>query len=533
MGLEQLSQQNLAVMSNLSVVENLGQVLRSELERKTDTDNATKVEESALKKALNGKNGKVGTGILAGLASKLAGKMPTSKLLNNLKNEYELLYGTKEDAAQDMIDISNPILKAAKNQKQGRNGGQQMADGDEALPQKATTVKEYIGAYSQMLVNGGAQTKKKLEQIENELLNDRGVSLKDLQSAKVNVANSVRSEVLKQIKQAYINQLLSGKKSLAGILAKQELNGFIDYAFMNDKLGGYDFGGMDGHLQGAVDKVKEDSHRDLRDFLDDALSKEVVKKSLGKDGKAVEKEIADLLKLGQKVGFDVNDFVKKIPKMKDDLGLNAIINFEDAPNANASADNSDQRGHRYQYTQDEERDILTDKLRALYLRKAVYGDMRTVLTTKIKMVKMQNGLIKLGVKNFDEIEIEGKALAKVKLFEMLNEAFEERATYAKLSGVAWKMTERKLKTVLKNLEKLGVKLSQRELDQIRDKANTKMFREAEDEFRLIQTAIEARGEIAYLTNKRKMAHEILERLAEETGFKAPGHEIAISIQEAC
>ncbi|MEA3493211.1 MAG: hypothetical protein U9R38_02365 [Candidatus Margulisiibacteriota bacterium] len=533
MGIEQLSQQNLAVMSNLSAVENLGQVLRSEMERQANTDNATKVEESALKKALDGKKGKVGTGILVGLAAKLAGKMPTNKLLNNLKNEYELLYG-KEDAAQDMVDISNPILKAAKNQKQGRNGGQQMADGDEALPQKATTVKDYIGAYSQMLVNGGAQTKKKLEQIENELLNDRGVSLKDLQSTKASVANSVRSEVLKQIKQAYINHLLSGTKSLAGILAKKELNGFIDYAFMNDNLGGYDFGGMDGHLQGAVDRVKEDSHRDMRDFLDDAISKEVVKKSLGKDGKAVEKEISELIKLGSKVGFDVGDFVKKIPKMKDDLGLNAIIDFEDAPNANASANNSDQReGHRYQYTHDEERDILTDKLRALYLRRAVYGDMRTVLTTQIKMVKMQNGLIKLGVKNFDEIETEGKALAKVKLFEMLNEAFEERATYAKLSGVAWKMTERKLKTVLKNLEKLGVKLSQTELDQIRDKANTKMFREAEDEFRLIQTAIEARGEIAYLTNKRKMAHEILERLAEETGFEAPGHEIAISIQEAC
>lgn len=252
---------------------------------------------------------------------------------------------------------------------------------------------------------------------------------------------------------------------------------------------------------------------------------------MGEEGKRVEKEIEELLKLGSKVGFDVSNFVAKIPKMKDDLGLNPMIDFEYVA-ADANMDN-DSRGHRYQYTPEEEKEVLTDKLRALYLRQAVYGDIRTVLETRFKMIKLKNGLIRLGVKNFDEVETQGKALAKVKLFEMLREAFEERATYAKLSGEAWKMTERKIKTVLKNLENIGVNLSQTELDLIRDKANEKMHREAEHELALIEMAIEARGEIKYLTSKRKMAIDVLNRISQESGFQAPGNELQLSIEEAC
>jgi hypothetical protein len=234
------------------------------------------------------------------------------------------------------------------------------------------------------------------------------------------------------------------------------------------------------------------------------------------------------------MGFDLQNFLNNIPKLKDNLGLNPLISFEVAGSAaNANMDNNNRDNHRYQYTPDEEKEILTDKLRAIYLRRAMYGDMRTVLETQFKMIKMKNGLIRLGVKNFDEVETEGKALAKVKLFEMLREAFEERATYAKLSGEAWKMTERKIKTVLKNLERLGVALSQTELDLLRDKANERMLREAEHELTLINTAIEAKGEIAYLTSKRMMAEQIIERVANESGFQAPGHEIKVSIQEAC
>ncbi len=533
MGLESINQQQMAVASNLSAAQGLDQVLRSELERQLDTENSTKIEENALKKALDGKKANLGTEIIAKLAVKLAQTMPTSKLLGNLKEEYEHILNPREEAAQDLIDIQNPISRLSKPQKYNQNqqGGSHLSDEEAAAQKPASDIKEYIGAYSQMLVNGGSEVKKKLEQMEKNLLEEKGVSLKDLQSVKTQVANTIRSEILQQIKRAFLKQALTKGKSLEWLIAKKEVGNFIDYAFLNKRLGGYNFGGLHGHLQSAVDKVRDETAQELRDFLDDALTQEVTKKAMGKEGKDAEKEIENLLKLGQKIGFNVENFVKKIPKLKDDLGLNPVIDFEYAPGTDMN--NGQSERHKYQYTPQEEKEILTDKLRALYLRRALYGDLRTVLETQFKMIKLKNGLIRLGVKNFNEVESEGKVLAKVKLFQMLREAFEERATYAKLSGEAWKMTERKIKTVLKNLEKLGVNLSQTELDLMRDKANEKMYREAEHELSLINAAIEARGEIAYLTSKKKMAGQILERLAEESGFKAPGHELELSIEEAC
>lgn len=534
MGLEQVNQQQLAVAANLAATENLEQIFRSEFEGKTDTDNATKVEESTLKKALEGKTANLGTEIIAKLASRLAQTMSTTKLLSNLEERYGFL-DSKEESNDDTVMIKTPTQQVVKiqKQKQNLNSNSGFSDGgEENLPQKESgDVKEYLAAYTQMLVNGGSEAKKKVDQLENRLLQEKGVSLKDLQGAKVQIANNVRSEILQQIKQSYLKQVLAKGKSLEWLISKKETQNFIDFAFLNDKLGGYDFGGQDGSLQGAVDKVKDDTRRELKEFVEHELTDKVMKKAMGEEGKRVEKEIEELLKLGSKVGFDVSNFVAKIPKMKDDLGLNPMIDFEYVA-ADANMDN-DSRGHRYQYTPEEEKEVLTDKLRALYLRQAVYGDIRTVLETRFKMIKLKNGLIRLGVKNFDEVETQGKALAKVKLFEMLREAFEERATYAKLSGEAWKMTERKIKTVLKNLENIGVNLSQTELDLIRDKANEKMHREAEHELALIEMAIEARGEIKYLTSKRKMAIDVLNRISQESGFQAPGNELQLSIEEAC
>ncbi|MBU0501845.1 MAG: hypothetical protein KJ811_01190 [Candidatus Margulisbacteria bacterium] len=537
MGIE-VNQQQLGVAASLAATEGLDSVVRSELERQTDTANGTKVSESVLKKALQGKRGNIGTQIIAGLAAKLVQKMPTLKLGKSLEKDFEFLMNPQEEGSEDSISINNPIARLAKSQKQkqqNQQSGSQFTEGEEAEADQQspkTTVKEYLSAYSQMLTNGGSEVKKTLEKLETQLLKEEGVSLKDLQGVKVKMANSVRSDVLKQIKGAYIKQVLAGGKSIEGIMAKREVSSFIDYAFMNDALGGFDFGGLDGDLQGAVNKVKAETGEELKEFVEDAISKEVMKKAMGDESAEVEKEIENLLKLGLKVGFDVGKFAAKIPQMKEELGLDPLITF-DFSGGEGFADGDQREKHRYQYTRQDENDILIDKLRAIYLRRAVFGDVRSVLETQFKMMKLKNGLIKLGVKNFDEIEVEGQALAKVKLMEMLREGFEERATYAKLAGPAYKMTEKKIKTVLKNLEKVGVTLAKADVDQIRDKANKLMLREADLELSLVKTAIASRGEMKYLTTKRKTLEGILSRVSAESHLQVSGHELELKVKEAC
>jgi hypothetical protein len=532
MGLEQVNQQQMAVLGNLSAAQNVDQILKSEMERKTDTANSSKIEESLIKKVLNGKAHDVGVQILAGLANKLAHQVGQAKLMDTLTKEYGFVEGQQENS-QDQFDINNPITRIGQaKQQSGQQTGSGLNQDEEGDPQQTRSdIKEYIGAYSQTLVNGGQEAKRKMEQLEAKLLAEHGANLKDLKSLKLQVANSIRSDIANQVKDAYLKEILSKSRSMEWLVAHQTSNSIAKFAAGNERLGGLDFGGYQGNLQGVLDTARDDTHQLLRDFVDDALTGEIIKKVVSDDADKTAKDIDDLLKLGAKVGLDLNNFTEKLPRIADNLGLTPV--FINTSGAGAGANSDQQPRHQYQYTYQEEKDILTDKLRALYMRRAVYGDNRTLLETQFKMIKTKNGLIKLGVSNFDQVEKEAAACAKIKLFDMLREGFEERATYAKLEGPAWQMTERKLKTVLRNLEKIGVALGQIELDQLRDRANEKMFQEAEHEYSLISAALESQGEMAYLTSKRKLINGVLERLAGESGFQAPGHEIELSVREAC
>jgi|GEM_PF-1454088 hypothetical protein len=540
MGMEQVNQQQLAVaISQSAATENIEALFRKVFEGQVDTDNGSKIkesEESVLKKALDNKPGDRGIEIISGLVLKLSQNLTTDKLMNRLKDDYGFVLDPKDEGKTDSIEIQSPIARAAKTLNQQKEGSHSFLGGDDGATGQQADLKEYIGAYSQVLINGGGEAKKKLEQIEKRLLSEKGVELKNLQSVKAQVANSVRGEILGQLKDSYLKHLVAQTKSLDWLITRQEGQKTIDYAFNNAALGGFDFGGFFGDLQGAMNQVHQETHATIRDLMVDELNEKFIKLSMGDKTKDTEKEILQLLKVGEKIGFDIEQFLKKLPQLKEDLGLNLNYDLTALPN-NANSGNQEQSGEQrrqsYRYTQDEEKEVLTDKLRALYMRRAMNGDLRTVVETQFKMIKTKNGLIKLGVSNFEQIEAEGRALAKIKLFEMLREAFEERATYAKLTGEAWKMTERKIKTVLRNLENLGLALGDVELEQIRDRANEKMFREAEHEYSLINTAIEAQGEYAYLLEKRKMVSEIMERLATETGFKAPGHELELAVREAC
>lgn len=542
MGLDQVSQQQAAVLGNMASSANVEQMIKAEFERQLDTDNSSKVQESSIKKAIEGKSPRLGIEMVANLVNKMAQNVNLQgKLLGNMEKEFNFIFESSQENKQDVIDLSSAISRAPKlgggnSQNQGSSSEQNPEDGQKPNAPEKVAVQEYVGAYSQMLVTGGGETKKKLEQIENHLMQEGGMSIKDLQQIKTRVATSVRFEIIQQVKRNYLNQILSKGRSIESLIASRQTQDVVNFAFSNHRIGGYDFGGLDGNLQGAVNQAQSDVHADMVDFVNDELTRAITKKSMGEETPVLEKEIEDLLKLGNKVGFDLNNFLEQIPKIKDNLGLNPLIQTEYVM-SDGSAGNSEGQRERSQYqcTFEEEKELLTDKLRALYLRRAVSGgEMQSVLESQFKMIKLKNGLIRLGISNFDQVEKEGKALAKVKLFEMLREAFEERATYSKLSGPAWKMTERKIKTVLKNLDRLGINLSDTELDLIRDSANEKMYQVAKQELEILNTAIAVNGEIAYFTSKKKMAQEILSRMSQETeGLQPLENVLELSVKEAC
>jgi hypothetical protein len=162
---------------------------------------------------------------------------------------------------------------------------------------------------------------------------------------------------------------------------------------------------------------------------------------------------------------------------------------------------------------------MTEELRTLFMRRAVYGDWRANLSTSVRMMRAKNGLMKLGLRSedFGRLEKEGRQLAKLKLAQMLQESFEERASFARLNGPAYSMVEKKIKTVIKNLARLGLELDDKDLAELRNKANEKMFPELQQELKMIDNALQVRN-TDYLQSKRKTVLQIIERIAGESNL---------------
>jgi hypothetical protein len=176
----------------------------------------------------------------------------------------------------------------------------------------------------------------------------------------------------------------------------------------------------------------------------------------------------------------------------------------------------------YECTVKDENSILINRLRAIYLRRAVQGDLWTQLSTEFSVRKLRNGLFRLGIwtKELDEkIKEEAAILAVEKSREMLQESLLERATLYEMAGPAHQMIQARIKGLLKNLEKLGSPLSTEEFNRLRDDANVKVCQLAQKE--LADVVEKARtAPDPYLQQKAGLLKKLLQRIASETNLRS-------------
>ena len=160
------------------------------------------------------------------------------------------------------------------------------------------------------------------------------------------------------------------------------------------------------------------------------------------------------------------------------------------------------------------------------MQRAVTGNFLTVLRTSFKMRKLKNGLIKLGVvpeslnSALEKVEEEGRAIARLKLLKMLKEALRERATLYKLAGPAFKLIEKRIKGILRNLKRLGLDMDGRDLAIFRDKANEEILEVATSELRAINAVLENGPQPAY-EKRQRLLGKLLCRLNEESNLEIP------------
>jgi hypothetical protein len=517
--INQAASQQMAVAMVESASASINDIIEKDYEKKLD-------HKSAAKRALESKSAENNSKeILSNLVNKLSASgmkldpgSLNSRIRGNVKDEYDLMLKSDNDSS-DSVSVRSlaDAIKAAKRAKNQNRGGKN-SDSPMDSAQMKSTVEEYTAATIQFILNGGSELKKHIKRLEAKM-KSLGASANDILKLANSVKKHIRAAIAAQLKEGTIKRLLAKSKSMDWIMATKEIYKAFGAGQLNDRIGGWDFGGYNKHLQGTLDKQMAEARGEVRQFVGEEMEKNLVAKHLGND--SVDKDIHELMKLGEKLGFNFKAFSKEWAKKKEHLGFTPVP--DNMPNMQAQTQNGSSNGPKdfggYDYSKDDEKEIFINQLRALFMQRAIKGNFRTILATSFKLKRLKNGLLKLGVKfgDFDKIKTEGFALARLRVMDMLREALYERATLYDLAGPAFKLNAKKIKGLMKNLERLGIELSPKDFEALRDDANRRMFDTAKDELQKVMIMRHA-NRAPYLEKKESLLTKLLYRLKEESGI---------------
>jgi hypothetical protein len=137
-----------------------------------------------------------------------------------------------------------------------------------------------------------------------------------------------------------------------------------------------------------------------------------------------------------------------------DLG-HMLLDFGNSTDSDDTHSNT----HAYSYTQDDEHDIVLDRIRANLMQLAISGSFISGLVAKFKLTVDKRRGVKLGIYNKKmehKLTTKAKQQAVTQLQAMLNEALLERASFHTEFGTDWDNNATKIKGVIRNLQRLDV-----------------------------------------------------------------------------
>ncbi len=324
-----------------------------------------------------------------------------------------------------------------------------------------------------------------------------------------------RGDYVQQVKEALVISYISfAANPVEKFLRKQGVNSLFLEMLADPKL--------DKDQAGEItDEAVAQARSELRAFIPEELENQLIKATLTQSEKF--DDVVKLLKVAKQADFDAEKWINEVwPGRKEHQGLYVMDVPAEAVglNVNVKNDQTDARNDRgkYEYKVEDEQDLALNRLRSLYMQMALGSQLTNRVATFFKMRKLKNGLIKLGVftDQVDEkLQREGRALAKMKTIEMLEEGLHEEATFFD-QGTAQSLVERKVKNCLKNLEKLGVTLSESEFGSLKSKAQKKILEIAKHELEVVR----AQADSQLLGQREDMLVKLVTRL--ETDLGEPG-----------
>jgi hypothetical protein len=277
--------------------------------------------------------------------------------------------------------------------------------------------------------------------------------------------------------------------------------------------------GMDKETADAViSEARSKANEELRSFLPEELENQLVKATLLQDNKF--DEVVKLIKVSKSADFNAEQWINEVwPSKKENHGLYLM----DVPpsavgvNVNVNTDQNDARKERskYEYIDEDKQDVVINRLRSVYMQMALGNSLMDRVSTFFKVRKLKNGMIKLGIYS-DELNEklvrEGKAMAKLKAMEMLDEGLHEEATFFEAS-TAKDLVDKKLKNTLANLERLGVSLTDEEFVAIKTKSQRKILEIAQKELELVRAGVKDQ----VLAQREGMLAKLVAKLESELG----------------
>lgn len=467
--------------------------------------------------------------LLAELAAKvqnsginLSAKLSEAGKAALAENMKDIVPKGKVEKFVDLYDVARWNIHASENQKLVKQE-REARDIRSSHKETVELMNKYADTYAQLIVGGTVEFKKKLDELEDNL-KKKEVSEEKLHAIRGKIRRVARKELMGEIKEAFLKKILSPQKTLQWVMNSRNLKDVLNFAQNNKQLGGVDFGGFNGGLQGTLDTAASDVRYELRGVLSELLENKLIERQVGK--KETKDDVKDLLTLAHKLGINLVHVLLNIRAKYHDLGL-APVNIPLSSNSPGGGFREKKEDTGYEFSISDEKELFVNQLRALYMQRAISGDFLTELRTSFKMRKLKNGLIKLGVvledlnSELEKINEEGIAIARFKLLEMLEEALRERATLYKLAGPAFKLIEKRIKGILRNLKRLGLDMDGRDFTVMRDKANEEISEVAQSELRVINAVLENGSNPAY-EKRQRLLGKLLCRINEESNVEIPG-----------
>ncbi len=139
-----------------------------------------------------------------------------------------------------------------------------------------------------------------------------------------------------------------------------------------------------------------------------------------------------------------------------DLG-HMLLDFGNSTDSDDTHSNT----HAYSYTQDDEHNIVLDRIRANLMQLAISGSFISGLVAKFKLTVDKRRGVKLGIYNKKmehKLTTKAKQQAITQLQAMLNEALLERASFHTEFGTDWDNNATKIKGIIRNLQRLDVEI---------------------------------------------------------------------------